>query len=76
MLTTLKLELLREFEVTKLKFDRKVLGKAFMADHCLVWGTQEALAENRDNFEPIATSLEMDGKMTVDGFETTKDIVT
>lgn len=76
MLATLKLELPREIEVAKLKFDRKALGKAFMADQRLVSGALEALAENWDDFEPIATALEMDGMTTVDGFEITKDMVT
>ena len=45
MLATLKLDEAREVEVAKLKFDRKSLGKTFMADQRLVSAALEALAE-------------------------------
>ncbi|KAL3781444.1 hypothetical protein ACHAW5_001521 [Stephanodiscus triporus] len=76
MLATLKLDEAREVEVAKLKFDRKALGKTFMADQRLVSGALEALAENWADFEPIANALEKEGKTTVDGFEITKEMVT
>ena len=76
MLATLKLDVPREIEVAKLKFDRKALGKAFMNDQRLVSGALETLAESWADFEPIAIALETEGKTTVDGFEITKDMVT
>lgn len=76
MLATLKLDKPKEIEIAKLKFDRKALGKAFRADQRVVSGALETLAENWDDFEPIAIALETEGKTTVDGYEITKDMVT
>ena len=76
MLATLKLDEAREVEVAKLKFDRKSLGKTFMADQRLVSAAMEALAENWADFEPIANALETEGKATVDGYEITREMVT
>jgi glycyl-tRNA synthetase len=76
MLATLKLDEAREVEVAKLKFDRKSLGKTFMADQRLVSAALEALAENWADFEPIANALETEGKATVDGYEITREMVT
>jgi len=75
MLATLKLDKSKEIEVAKLKFDRKLLGKAFKKDQRIVSGALEVLGEKWEDFEPIATALESDGKATVDGFEVTKDMV-
>jgi len=63
-------------EVAKLKFDRKALGKAFKADQRVVSGLLEAKAENWSDFEPIAAALEgEEGKITLEGYEITKDMV-
>ena len=75
MLATQKFAEPQEVVLAKLKFDRKLLGKAFKGDQRVVSGILETLAENWDTFEPIATALEADGKATVDGFEITKDMV-
>lgn len=76
MVATLKLDEAREIEVAKLKFDRKALGKTFKADQRVVSAALESLAESWEDFEPIATALETEGKTTVDGFEITKEMVT
>lgn len=65
-----------EVELAKLKFDRKLLGKEFKAEQRTVSGILEQLAENWDDFEPIAKALETDGKITVEGYEITKEMVT
>lgn len=75
MVATMKLEKPKDMEVAKLKFDRKALGMAFKADARVVSSALDALAENWADFEPIAQSLEADGKATIDGFEITKDMV-
>ena len=75
MLATQKLDSPQEIETAKLKFDRKLLGKAFKGDQRTVSGLLEGLAENWEDFEPIATKLEMDGKTTIEGFEITKEMV-
>jgi glycyl-tRNA synthetase len=36
----------------------------------------ETLAEDWNDFEPITTALEAEGKATVDGFEITKEVLT
>jgi len=76
MIATLKLDQPREIESAKLKFDRKALGKAFKQDQRVVSGALETLAERWEDFEPVATALESEGKADVDGFEVTKDMVT
>lgn len=76
MLATEKVDPPREITIAKLKLDRKLLGKAFKADQRTVSGKLEALAENWKDFEPVATALETDGKIDLDGFEITKDMVT
>ena len=75
MLATQKLDAPVEIEVAKLKFDRKLLGAAFMANQRVVSGALEALADDWADFAPIAEALEKDGKATVDGFEITKEMV-
>lgn len=76
MVATLKLDEAREVEVAKLKFDRKSLGKTFKADQRVVSKALEALAESWADFEPVATSLESEGRANVDGFEITREMVT
>ena len=76
MVATQKVDPPQEIEIGKLKFDRKLLGQAFKGDQRVVSGILETLAENWEDFEPIATALEADGKTTVDGYEITKDMVT
>lgn len=76
MLATLKLDNPKEIEVAKLKLDRKALGKAFRQDQRVVSGALETLAEDWNDFEPIATALETEGKTDVEGFEVTKDMLT
>lgn len=75
MVATMKFDQPKEIEVAKLKFDRKKLGMAFKKDARVVSGALDALAEDWNDFEPIAAALEADGKTTVDGFEITKDMV-
>jgi len=75
MLATQMVDPPQEIELAKLKFDRKALGKAFKQDQRVVSGILETLAENWADFEPVATALEKDGKITLDGFEITKDMV-
>lgn len=76
MLATQKLDSPREIEIAKLKLDRKVLGKVFKQDQRVVSSALEALAEDWQDFMPIAQALETDGKAMVDGFEVTKDMLT
>jgi len=76
MVATEKVDPPREIEVAKIKLDRKALGKAFMKDQRVVSGALEALAENWADFEPVATALETEGKVDVDGYEVTKDMLT
>jgi len=76
MYATTRLDEPVDIEIAKLKFDRKLLGQVFTSDQRVVSGALEALAENWDDFEPIAKALETEGKVTVDGFEVTKDMVT
>lgn len=76
MLATLKLDSPKEIEMAKLKFDRKAFGKAFKQDQRVVSGALDALAEDWNDFAPIAEALETEGKVTVDGFEVTKDMLT
>ena len=75
MVATQKLDKPKEIEVAKLKFDRKALGMAFKGDARTVSGALDTLAEDWNDFEPLATALEKDGKTTVDGFEITKGMV-
>jgi len=75
MIATQKLDKPKEVGTAKLKFDRKALGKTFKADQRVVSGALEALAENWEDFAPIAEALETNGAVTVDGFEVTKDMV-
>ena len=76
MLATLKLDKPQEIEIAKLKLNRKALGQAFKQDQRVVSGALEVLAEDWEDFAPIAAALEADGKVTVDGFEVTSDMVT
>jgi glycyl-tRNA synthetase len=76
MVATMKFHTPRDSEVAKLKFDRKLLGMAFKKDARVVSTALDALAENWEDFEPVATALETEGKATVDGFEITKEMVT
>lgn len=76
MLATLKLDIPQDIEMAKLKFDRKSLGKAFKQDQRTVSSALEALAEDWNDFEPIATALETEGKVDVEGFEVTKEMLT
>jgi glycyl-tRNA synthetase len=76
MVATQKFDDPKEITVAKLKFDRKVLGMVFKGDARVVSGALEALAEDWNDFEPIATALETEGKATVDGYEITKDMMT
>jgi glycyl-tRNA synthetase len=76
MVATMKYDTPKEMEVAKLKFDRKVIGMVYKKDARVVSSTLEALAEDWNNFEPIATALETEGKAVVDGYEVTKEMVT
>jgi glycyl-tRNA synthetase len=76
MLATLKLDKPQEIEIAKLKFNRKALGQAFKQDQRTVSGALEALAEDWEDFAPIAEGLEKNGKVTVDGFEVTSEMLT
>jgi len=76
MLATQTLDKPIDKTFAKLKLNRKVLGKQFKADQRIVGGLLEALAEDWDTFEPVATALETDGKTTVDGYEITQEMVT
>lgn len=75
MVATEKFDQPKEITVAKLKFDRKALGMAFQGDARTVSGALEALAEDWNDFEAIATALETEGKATVDGFEITKSML-
>jgi glycyl-tRNA synthetase len=75
MLATLKLDTPKDITFAKLKFDRKLLGQAFKKDQRVVSGALESLAENWDDFEPIATALEAKGEAEVDGFKVTKEML-
>jgi len=76
MLATQKLEKPQDITIAKLKFDRKLLGQVFKNDQRIVSGALEALAENWEDFEPVATALETTGETDVDGFKVTKDMLT
>lgn len=76
MLATQKLDSPREIEIAKIKLDRKALGKVFMQDQRVVSSALEALAEDWQDFSPIAQALETDGKAMVEGFEVTKEMLT
>lgn len=76
MVATQKVDPPQEIEIAKLKFDRKTLGKVFKQEQRVVSGILEGLAENWDDFEPVAKALETDGKTTIEGFEITKEMVT
>jgi glycyl-tRNA synthetase len=76
MIATQRLDKPIDMEVVKLKFDRKVLGKVFRQNQRVVSGALETLAESWKDFEPIATALEAEGKVDVEGFEVTKDMLT
>lgn len=75
MVATTKVNPPQEMEIAKLTFDRKALGKTFKKEQRLVSGALDALAEDWETFEPIANALEKDGKVTIDGFEVTKEMV-
>ncbi len=76
MLATQTLEKPIDKTFAKLKLNRKVLGKQFKADQRVVGGLLEALAEDWNTFEPVATALEAEGKTTVEGYEITQEMVT
>jgi len=76
MVATQKLEKPKDITIAKLKFDRKLLGQAFKGDQRVVSKALEALAENWDDFEKVATDLETNGTTVVDGFTITKEMVT
>lgn len=76
MLATQKVEPPVDVEFAKLKFDRKLLGQVYKGDQRVVSGILEQLAENWEDFEPIAKALETDGKTTVEGYEITKEMLT
>jgi glycyl-tRNA synthetase len=76
MVATQKFDQPKDIEIAKLKFDRKALGMVFKGDARAVSSALEALAEDWNDFEPIATALEAEGKATVDGFEITKEMLT
>jgi glycyl-tRNA synthetase len=65
----------KEIEVAKLKFNRKEIGMVFKKDARILSSALEALAGDWKDFEPIATGLEVDGKVTVDGYEVTKNMI-
>mmetsp|Transcript_5064 Transcript_5064/g.14692 ORF Transcript_5064/g.14692 Transcript_5064/m.14692 type:complete len:711 (-) Transcript_5064:177-2309(-) len=75
MVATVKYDTPQEIEVAKLKFDRKKIGMVFKKDARTVSGALDNLAESWKDFEPIAKALETDGKVVVDGFEVTKEMV-
>jgi glycyl-tRNA synthetase len=77
MVATQKVDPPVEVTIAKLKFDRKVLGQVFKTDQRIVSGMLEALAENWNDFEAVATALDgPEGKTVIDGYEITKDMVT
>lgn len=76
MLATKKLDAPTEIEVAKLNFNRKLLGQIFKGDQRVVAGILEQLAEDWADFEPIAAALDADGKVTVEGYEITKEMFT
>jgi len=76
MVATLKLDEPQEIEIPKLKLNCKALRQSFKQDQRVVSGALEVLAENWEYFAPIAEALEADGKVTVDGFEVTSEMVT
>ena len=66
-----------EVEYAKIKLNRKVLGQVFKQDQRVVARALEGLAEQWEDFAPIAEELDgPDGAATVDGFTVTKDMVT
>eukprot|EP00816_Leptocylindrus_hargravesii_P003166 CAMPEP_0196823322 /NCGR_PEP_ID=MMETSP1362-20130617/86987_1 /TAXON_ID=163516 /ORGANISM="Leptocylindrus danicus, Strain CCMP1856" /LENGTH=704 /DNA_ID=CAMNT_0042203153 /DNA_START=23 /DNA_END=2137 /DNA_ORIENTATION=+ len=73
---TQKLEKPKDVTMAKLKFDRKLLGQAFKADQRVVSRALESLAEDWQDFEPIAKALEETGSTEVDGYTITKEMVT
>lgn len=75
MVATMKYDTPIEIDVAKLKFDRKSIGMVFKKDARLVSGALDKLAEDWKDFEPIANAIESDGKVVVDGFEVTKEMV-
>lgn len=77
MLATQKLDKPRKIYVAKLKFDRKKLGQVFKGNQRVVSGSLEKLAQNWDDFQPIATALESNGTAIVPDteFEITSDML-
>jgi len=76
MVATQKLSEPVDIEFAKLKFDRKLLGQVFKKDQRVVSGILEALAEDWSDFAPVVETLEKDGKITLEGYEVTKEMVT
>lgn len=75
MVATMKYDTPIEIEMAKLKYNRKAIGMVFKKDARLVSGALDNLAGDWKDFEPIAKALEADGKVVVDGFEVTKEMV-
>jgi glycyl-tRNA synthetase len=75
MLAIQKVDPPRQMEVAKLKFDRKLMGQVFKQDQRSVSSMLENMAEDWNDFSRIASTLESEGKVTVEGFEITKDMV-
>lgn len=75
MVATQKVDPPVEVDFAKLKFDRKLLGQKFKSEQRIVAGILDQLAENWDDFEPIAKALEADGSTTVEGYEITKEML-
>jgi glycyl-tRNA synthetase len=75
MLAIQKVDPPRQVEAAKLKFDRKLMGQVFKQDQRSVSSMLEAMAEDWNVFSPIACSLESEGKVNVEGFEITKEML-
>jgi len=75
MVATMKYDTPKEIEIAKLKLNRKAMGMVFKKDARLVSGALDNLAGDWKDFEPIAKALEVDGKVVVDGYEVTTDMV-
>ena len=63
-------------QIAKLKLNRREFGAVFKNEQRNVTSALEALADNWETFEPVATALEADGKTNVDGYEITNAMVT
>jgi hypothetical protein len=63
-------------DIAKLKFDRKTMGMVFKADQRKVANALEAVAESWADWEKLVAEFEASGKVTVDGYEVAKEMVT